>query len=770
MKNIKLALLILAIIPLFASAQSFTYKEKKELKNFPDYIMEARFSPYRNYFAVTVGNNSLELYDKDWNKIFEYQGDPKSVGGHLSFSPDEKYLAYAKYKTNNDVAVIDLDNLKVIENLKGHSDHIQDINWNHAGTILATCSQDKTLRIWNFDGSEFKLLQVLDDHEKPISGLSFSFDDKYLASCGNDSKLLIYEWNGEKYKLAQKIEAFKGYLEDCVFHPSKYRLLLGNNYGTFIIDSKKNTFFKADSLDEDLSKINNILEYSPTGDYFFHGSYTNGRVWKETGNRYELVESIYRHTDYVFGGTFSDDGKFLCTFGSDRQVVIWEVEGLTPSNRSLLVDYLGWDPSLAQKKILTPENTALILSKLDKSLIAERDEFETTDEFNRRRSFLSAQVLYQLQNLSEIHYNIKKGAMEGELFIPVEEIIGYNADLQIYKIRFMDTEAGVKIPVNEARSFKDNWEKAIIRAEKTASKNKISMDYGKFELVHPVSKKSFEVTPVQNPFAPELSERRAAEKDSQANISTVESKDENEGRITKALFFGGNIYDSFSDLVNPIPDAAAVSAELGENYNVSTELVENAGLNDIMKKLREYAAAGYGPEDNLLIYFAGHGEYDPVFQEGYVIARDSKMDDPAKTSYLSHSNMRTIVNNIPCNHIFLVMDVCFGGTFDPLLASSHRGADLYAEVSPDEFVDRKMKYKTRLYLTSGGKEYVPDGRPGHHSPFTRKFLEALRQYGGNDKILTVYEVLQFLDKVEPQPRFGEFGDNEPGSDFILIAR
>ena len=36
-----------------------------------------------------------------------------------------------------------------------------------------------------------------------------------------------------------------------------------------------------------------------------------------------------------------------------------------------------------------------------------------------------------------------------------------------------------------------------------------------------------------------------------------------------------------------------------------------------------------------------------------------------KTSYLSHSNLRTMINNIDCPHIFLVMDVCFGGTFDP---------------------------------------------------------------------------------------------------------
>lgn len=770
MKLSKFTLIILVLFPGMLFSQSFSYKEKKELKNYPDYIMEARFSPYRNYFAVTIGNNTIELYDKDWGKIFEYQGDPKSIGGHVSFSPDEKYLAYAKYKTNNDVAIIDLKNLKVIEILKGHSGHIQDINWSHSGELLATCCQDKTVRIWEFDGSNFNLLQILKDHERPVSGISFSFDDRYLATAGDDSKLLIYEWKGGKYNLSQNIGSFKGYLRDCEFHPEKYRILLGNSNGTYIIDHKKDKFFKSDSLDSNLSRVNNFIEYSPTGDYFFHGNRTNGRVWKESGNKYELVESIYRHSQNVFGGTFSDDGKFLCTFGSDKKVVVWEIQDVAPSNRSLLVDYLGWDPTLAQKKILTPENTALILSRLDKSLSAERDEFETTDEFNRRRSFLSAQVLYNLQNLSEIHYKLKKATNPNELLIPIDKIIGYNADLQIYKIKFMDTDAGVKIPVNEARLFKENWEKAVIRVKRTTSKNKISNDYGSFELIHPVNNKAYDLMPVQNPFSPEAVQRRVGSKRMEKENSSENSKDASESRITKALFFGGNVYDSFSDLVNPLIDAAAVSTELEENYNVQTEVIENAGLNDIMKKLREYAEAEYGPEDNLLIYFAGHGEYDPVFQEGYVIARDSKMDDPAKTSYLSHSNMRTIVNNIPCSHIFLVMDVCFGGTFDPLLASSHRGADLYAEVSPDEFVDRKLKYKTRLYLTSGGNEYVPDGRPGHHSPFTRKFLEALRQYGGSDKILTVYEVLQFLDKVKPQPRFGEFGDNEPGSDFILIAR
>ena len=235
--------------------------------------------------------------------------------------------------------------------------------------------------------------------------------------------------------------------------------------------------------------------------------------------------------------------------------------------------------------------------------------------------------------------------------------------------------------------------------------------------------------------------------------------------------FATNVYDYYTDLVNPVLDAQTIAAELGESYGVVSEVVVNPTLSETASLIREFASQNYEPEDNLMIFFAGHGIYDEIFKEGYVISRDSRTDDLGKTSYLSHSNLRTMINNINCPHIFLVMDVCFGGTFDPHLASMHRGVPAaYADISAEEFVDRKLKYKTRLYITSGGKEYVPDGRPGFHSPFARRFIESLRYYGGEDGVLTTSEILQYVEKVNPQPRFGEFGDNEPGSDFILVVK
>ena len=37
-------------------------------------------------------------------------------------------------------------------------------------------------------------------------------------------------------------------------------------------------------------------------------------------------------------------------------------------------------------------------------------------------------------------------------------------------------------------------------------------------------------------------------------------------------------------------------------------------------------------------------------------------------------------------------------------------------------------------------------------------------------ILTMNEILGYVEKVKPEPRAGEFGINEPGSDFVFIAR
>ncbi len=250
-------------------------------------------------------------------------------------------------------------------------------------------------------------------------------------------------------------------------------------------------------------------------------------------------------------------------------------------------------------------------------------------------------------------------------------------------------------------------------------------------------------------------------KDAIADAISMDRKD-------YAILFATDKYDNWSDLVNPVEDANAIANELRSKYGFEVEVIENPTQEDVFIKIADYVQKKFKPQDQLMIFFAGHGYFDDTFGEGFVVARNSLENDKAKTSYISHNRLRSVINNIPCEHVFLAMDVCFGGTFDPIIAKERGG--LYEEATQTEFLIRKLSYKTRKYLTSGGKTYVSDGVAGKHSPFALKMLQALKESGGSDRILTLEEIKSYVEKLIPEPRSGSFGDDNPASDFVFVAR
>jgi hypothetical protein len=245
-----------------------------------------------------------------------------------------------------------------------------------------------------------------------------------------------------------------------------------------------------------------------------------------------------------------------------------------------------------------------------------------------------------------------------------------------------------------------------------------------------------------------------------------------------ALLFGANSYehyDPWHKLNNPIPDAEAIRDELKNRYGFAVEFISDPTRDEILTKINEYAQKQYNDNDQLLIFFGGHGYFEETndIGIGYLVATDTMPPDadPGKSSYISHGDLRERIENIGCDHIFLMIDACFSGTFDPLVAQFNRargGNRIPDDVTRSEFIKQTLAYKTRWYLTSGGKEYVSDGRPNHHSPFTRRVLEALRSGGGQHGILTLDDIRRYVEKATPQPRAGEFGTNAPGSNFLFI--
>lgn len=242
----------------------------------------------------------------------------------------------------------------------------------------------------------------------------------------------------------------------------------------------------------------------------------------------------------------------------------------------------------------------------------------------------------------------------------------------------------------------------------------------------------------------------------QAQVSTRSGKD-------YALFFIINDYDNWTDLPGSEKDISAIANELVLNYGFQQpDIKTNKTKAEILSILADYQNRSYNPDDQLLIYFSSHGYYDEFL--GAIIPKDGKLNDPTYESWIDHGRLEAIISKGKCQHILLALDACYSGTFGskyknkPMVPSWEDFSDCSAKCK------KALQYKSRLYLTSGGKERTP-----LQSQFAKKWIEALRLRNA-DGILGYYELYSVLSEASPTPMFGEFREHNVGGDFIFVSK
>jgi hypothetical protein len=193
---------------------------------------------------------------------------------------------------------------------------------------------------------------------------------------------------------------------------------------------------------------------------------------------------------------------------------------------------------------------------------------------------------------------------------------------------------------------------------------------------------------------------------------------------------GINDYEHWPKLNNAVKDANDISTVLLSKYNFSFENVimlknEQATRSNIYKSLRSLIEQ-VTPQDNLVIYFSGHGYFDGLLNEGYWIPIDAEVNNSG--DYLSNSDLLKIIGNIDSQHTFLIADACFSGS---LFADSKRG---YAE--------NVERFKSRWGLASGRLEVVSDGAAGQNSPFAAATIGFLND--NTKEKLAISELIHYV--------------------------
>ncbi len=238
-----------------------------------------------------------------------------------------------------------------------------------------------------------------------------------------------------------------------------------------------------------------------------------------------------------------------------------------------------------------------------------------------------------------------------------------------------------------------------------------------------------------------------------------------------ALFIAVKDYDEWPDLGQPVSDCEKIAAELQANYGfdaANIEIVRNRGRAEILAAIDRAYARHYDDDAQLLIFFSGHGYFDERKCKGYFVPRDAKLKDPSGASFIDYQALQGDIASIPCRHILLAVDACFGGTFDAAVGcNKKKGDDETDRPNPPnrderaDFLRRTLAPESRLFFSSIGKETTSD-----NSRFARRWLEALQK---------AYDFRGLLPAVDLRARlrtgkevFGTFGGVVNEDAFVFV--
>ncbi len=229
-----------------------------------------------------------------------------------------------------------------------------------------------------------------------------------------------------------------------------------------------------------------------------------------------------------------------------------------------------------------------------------------------------------------------------------------------------------------------------------------------------------------------------------------------------ALIIANDTYRTESGMMNlkrPVSDATALREVLATRYtfdrsNIMTlynrnKLDVEVTLEELQKKLL--------PEDNLLIFYAGHGKMDQEADIGYWLLSDATS---SRVTWLSNSTITDFIKACKARHILLIADACYSGSI-----YSARG--MYDDAST-AILDL-IKSKSRKAITSGGTTEVAD-----ESKFAEVLVEQLRinteQYL---RSLDLYNLVQkpVMANSMTSPRWGPISNvGDDNGDFVFILR
>ncbi|KOR30130.1 hypothetical protein TI03_00300 [Achromatium sp. WMS1] len=232
-----------------------------------------------------------------------------------------------------------------------------------------------------------------------------------------------------------------------------------------------------------------------------------------------------------------------------------------------------------------------------------------------------------------------------------------------------------------------------------------------------------------------------------------------EGKKIALLVSAYNYTDpKIPDLVTPKTDVTSIAKVLKDRYGFEVHVLDNATKEQFFKKLASIASSSV-LEDQVLVYYTGHGYVDETTNTGYWLLKNANLND--LNGWVGNDDVSSMLRQlIPARKIMLLSDSCYSGVF--IRANNQQAED----ISPRE--QRAMR--SVLAISSGGFEPVDDGE--QHSPFASALISVLESNKHSETATNLFASVKkhVINRFPQTPRFGvvvEAG-HDRGGEFVFF--